>query len=596
MSSSRLDRIEICDFRGFPAELVPPLRLSGKNLLLYGENGSGKSTVFQALAQLLDLNHKQPFDGNLKDARCLKHRFTDPTLTVGRVTLHFTSSTTGPAHPEMTWRIGASRPLDHPFFRSMARTRGFLDYRSVLQTHFLERDRDGINLFPLVVEYLLQDVEFPTTRTTFGEQWEAIQDEGRKWLELAARDLSEMDDAEKLLYGLEPPETEDGEENVEFDEVAAFQEYVASQRELLVNRIQQFNDALLQRVTEIQTLANRFIAGFEPLLEIDFGFAERVKSPDPASNLPWPGEPKLLLRANFRNQLIEHPGTFLNEARLTAIALAFYLGALKVEIPESASLTSSEPRLLVLDDVLIGLDMAHRLPVLALVEAEFVEKGWQVMLFTFDRAWYEVAKQRLGGERWKRYELFASPLGDYDKPILLPDDEHLYRALTFLLQGEVKAAAVHVRTKFELILKGACEELGVAVKYRSRAEKVPASDFWAALKAVTVKTCPSPVWIDNHRWWQPPPEKVRVVPVELERQIEHAVSWVLNPLSHSEFVDRYRTEIEEAIFAVNELEQAVQRASSLARATPHSLMRMLVAVLKSHVQTTPPVTAKGSTT
>ena len=49
MSSSRIDRIEICDFRGFPGELVPPIQLGGSNLLIYGENGSGKSTVFEAL-------------------------------------------------------------------------------------------------------------------------------------------------------------------------------------------------------------------------------------------------------------------------------------------------------------------------------------------------------------------------------------------------------------------------------------------------------------------------------------------------------------------------------------------------------------------
>lgn len=33
MSSTRIDRIEICDFRGFPGELVPPIKLGGNNLL-----------------------------------------------------------------------------------------------------------------------------------------------------------------------------------------------------------------------------------------------------------------------------------------------------------------------------------------------------------------------------------------------------------------------------------------------------------------------------------------------------------------------------------------------------------------------------------
>ena len=40
------------------------------------------------------------------------------------------------------------------------------------------------------------------------------------------------------------------------------------------------------------------------------------------------------------------------------------------------------------------------------------------------------------------------------------------------------------------------------------------------------------------------------------------MSWVLNPLSHSQTVERYRKEIEEAIFAVNELRRAVEMAIS----------------------------------
>ena len=44
MSTIRIDQIDIRDFRGFPRELVPAIKLDGKNLLIYGENGSGKST------------------------------------------------------------------------------------------------------------------------------------------------------------------------------------------------------------------------------------------------------------------------------------------------------------------------------------------------------------------------------------------------------------------------------------------------------------------------------------------------------------------------------------------------------------------------
>ena len=68
----------------------------------------------------------------------------------------------------------------------------------MLQTHFAHRDDEGINLFPLIVDVLLREVEFPTTGATFGDEWAAIQEMGGKWLDLAVRDVARMDDAEKI--------------------------------------------------------------------------------------------------------------------------------------------------------------------------------------------------------------------------------------------------------------------------------------------------------------------------------------------------------------------------------------------------------------
>lgn len=48
----------------------------------------------------------------------------------------------------------------------------------------------------------------------------------------------------------------------------------------------------------------------------------------------------------------------------------------------------------------------------------------------------------------------------------------------------------------------------------------------------------------------------------LRRRIDHALSWVLNPLSHSEPIEPYRAEIEDAVFALDELERAVDEAAS----------------------------------
>jgi hypothetical protein len=130
---------------------------------------------------------------------------------------------------------------------------------------------------------------------------------------------------------------------------------------------------------------------------------------------------------------LDRPQLFLNEARLSAIGLSLYLAARKIMVSQS-NLTG--PKVLVLDDVLIGLDQANRIPVLDMLHGQF--NDWQIVLLTHDRAFYEIGKQRLNSEKWVRQEIYAGRVGDFEKPLLVDDELDLYRALVFLEKGEKK--------------------------------------------------------------------------------------------------------------------------------------------------------------
>jgi predicted ATP-dependent endonuclease of OLD family len=59
----RIRRIVLNDFRGFPGQANYGFQLDGANLLLFGENGSGKSSLFVALREFFDLKpNPAPFD------------------------------------------------------------------------------------------------------------------------------------------------------------------------------------------------------------------------------------------------------------------------------------------------------------------------------------------------------------------------------------------------------------------------------------------------------------------------------------------------------------------------------------------------------
>ena len=75
---------------------------------------------------------------------------------------------------------------------------------------------------------------------------------------------------------------------------------------------------------------------------------------------------QILLTVDLFNTNIPEHHRFLNEARLSAIAIAIYLSSILIQ-PESRL------KILALDDVLIGLDMSNRLPVLDILDEYFSE-------------------------------------------------------------------------------------------------------------------------------------------------------------------------------------------------------------------------------
>ena len=64
----------------------------------------------------------------------------------------------------------------------------------------------------------------------------------------------------------------------------------------------------------------------------------------------------------FAGKLIAKPHLFLNEARLSAIAISIYLGMIKRHVQAIPC------KILFLDDIFIGLDIANRLPLLDILE------------------------------------------------------------------------------------------------------------------------------------------------------------------------------------------------------------------------------------
>lgn len=228
---------------------------------------------------------------------------------------------------------------------------------------------------------------------------------------------------------------------------------------------------------------------------------------------------------------------FLNEARLSAVAIALYLGTLLM-VPQS------QLRVLVLDDLLIGIDMSNRFAVLNVLLNRFT--GWQIILLTHDRVWYDTVRMRTLDEKtWWYASLFAETSADLvPTPLWRGNDEgwnsNLARAKVHLANHDERAAGVYARAAFEGKLKKYCEDKKVAVQYQSNQSKMTTEMFWLGIKG---KLSADGKLADVQR---------QISAIEVYRKV------VLNPLSHENPTTLTEIEVQGAITAIEDLDRVLR--------------------------------------
>ena len=478
----KITDIEIKNFRAFPKTYHINLHNAGKNLLVYGENGSGKSSLYLALKYFLESSVPE----NSEDSRNLTFETHQNIFTEdpGHIKLRFLSEPQGEKNT-YEWSRDVKEITDE-LISETSKAKGFLDYKSLLETHYLHLENETVNLFDLLVKTLLANTINPVTERTLAEDWNVIQ----------------------------PP----------FPRRGAKTQITALERQINV-----FNDELTNRLAELRPKASEILSKFGYKVELDLDF-QRVAYNRDEKTLD---NQEILLKVEFFDTDIFSHHRFLNEAKLSAIAIAIYLSSILC-LPEP----KEGMKILALDDVLIGLDMSNRLPVLDILNDYFTD--YQIFLTTYDRTWYEIVKQRTSRSgKWKAVEFYFSQTGEYEVPIYVEDKAYLEKAREYLDANDYKACAIYVRTAFEAAIKRYCEKNDLAIKYRENPRDLRSEDFWIPIK--TERDEAGILFLD-----------LRVVDA-----IERARKFILNELSHATVVNIYRKELEDAIAAVEELETAL---------------------------------------
>lgn len=440
-----ITKIRIDGFKAFPEELE--LALDGKNLLMYGENGSGKSSIYYALHALLQSQYHDKgfiyFDKNNPESLVNKYTTTaDPYIEVelegGDTKYHLSKD----GYKELPAQ--AISPL-----RDMNAECVFINHKFLFNC-FSFRNSQYIDLFPVFIKDILP-FTFTNDRAKYiSELYDkivaGIQRKGQsKKIDPGYVDLIEKFNQEvlRIIQKINHKDDIDAPSSVSNIYNNHFRD--SDDRELLIELNYENNKDKIPQPNKSYWL--RYGYRYQQTSVAHVIQEERVGRV--MEILP----PVIRLTIKEKKEDgtwidMEKPQTQLNEAKLTAIILSIRFSLLDL-------VAAPDGRFLALDDMLISLDMSNRSKVVDYLLEEVVNK-YKIYLFTHDRAFYNFLcykiRQQSSLETWT-FKTISYNI-KRKKPIIIDEySDYLSKAKSFYDIGDYEIAAINLRKQLEQCIR-----------------------------------------------------------------------------------------------------------------------------------------------
>ena len=132
----KITKIALKDFRAFYTPDAPiEIDLAhGKNLLVYGENGSGKSSLYLALKLFLESSVQRDLSFESYRNRYTSARDGFVELRVDRIG---DDGRSAGSECQAKWSQSGATTYGTEILRNANKTKGFIDYCALLETHLL---------------------------------------------------------------------------------------------------------------------------------------------------------------------------------------------------------------------------------------------------------------------------------------------------------------------------------------------------------------------------------------------------------------------------------------------------------------------------
>ncbi|MBK7377781.1 MAG: AAA family ATPase [Ignavibacteriales bacterium] len=407
----RIKEIHIQNFKVFKE--AESINFEGKNALIFGNNGSGKSSLYWALYTFLQSSIKTKpqvqkyFEKGNKEsllnifeekgsAGYIKLVTVDEKLKEDGYLISFKDINT-----------------DCSEIKESNLASDFLNYRLLLRFYYF-RHSEPINLFPVFYKEF-----FPY----WSDSKYGVYDD---W-------YSQLKNG--LPYVIVREQRRRAGKNYK-----VYKDYQ--------KKIETFNSELDKKIIAITGLATKFYKEHffkEDELEILLNFDQKIQFDAKSFKI---NSPSISLKLKYRGKDIERPQSFLNESRLTAIALSIKFAALKNRLQEA------DLKFLVLDDLLISLDMSNRMNIIQIILSEFSD--YQIFILTHDKGLYEIIKNNLikNESEWKCFEFYENNNSvQFNNPLIRDGKDYIEKAENYLTEHKLEESALCLRKKTEELIK-----------------------------------------------------------------------------------------------------------------------------------------------
>ena len=455
---SRINEIVINGFKAFPS--LYKIELGGKHLLMYGENGSGKSSIYYALHCIFNSsrkpdNGKKYFDKN--NSQNLINRFFIP------------KDEHDIPYVAVNWYDGGRNVFlsavseeESGGFDRLAELETYFVNHNLLNGFFNFTNSNSINLFPIFQREIFPYKFVDEDSIYMSLMYEQIQDEASKLNNRSStKKINEMID----IFNSEI-ENFIGDINIVVSDV--YKNYFKTEDDKDLS--------IVLTYPKENPNPDEYIDGFRlkwdnRLIRNQQGELERA----PNKSLI---EPIIGIEIKEDGIEIAKPHVYFNEAKLTAIALSIRFALLK-GINPTDNATPPEGSFLALDDMLISLDMSNRTKVVDFLLK--ISDKYKIYLFTHDKAFFNYVCHEIHqsgkAEDWvyKRVSYNANN----KEPIVLDEySDYLSKAKHFYEIGDYDTSAIYLRKQLEQCVG---DLLPYELKTRADGGFVDLQTLWAKL-------------------------------------------------------------------------------------------------------------------